>query len=237
MDALHFSGGLDSLATLYVLRDQWDWLTVMWCNTGAAYPETVELMEQVRRRVPHFQEVSSDQPADIAKHGYPADLVPVRATEIGHLAYGTSGAKFRSAFECCRNNIWIPLAMATADLGAKTVYRGQRASDRLKAPIPSGTVDENGVRYEFPIEHWTRAQVQGYVHECCPDLLPYYYSRGERSSHDCWDCTAYLFDNQARIANLPAPKRDVVRGRLDVLEAAVRLDHMHLTYALEASHG
>jgi 3'-phosphoadenosine 5'-phosphosulfate sulfotransferase (PAPS reductase)/FAD synthetase len=48
---LQFSGGKDSLACLLLLRPWWDRLTVMWVNTGAAFPETLELMEAVRSRV------------------------------------------------------------------------------------------------------------------------------------------------------------------------------------------
>jgi 3'-phosphoadenosine 5'-phosphosulfate sulfotransferase (PAPS reductase)/FAD synthetase len=224
MDALHFSGGMDSIACLWKLRDQWDDLTVMWCNTGAAYDDTLGLIRRVERLVPHFREVSSDQPENVRRCGFPADVVPVRITPFGRILHDTRGVQFRPYYECCSNNIWTPLLRATQELGAKTVYRGQRKSDTRKAPISSGFVDEAGVRYVFPLEDWTREEVREYVRDNCPHLLPEYYEHGEDSSHDCWDCTAYLDDNALRISNLPSERRSVVLHRLTQLQMAIEFE-------------
>ena len=50
--ALQLSGGRDSIACLYLLKPYWDRLTVYWLDTGAAFPETVSLMQQVRDKPP-----------------------------------------------------------------------------------------------------------------------------------------------------------------------------------------
>jgi 3'-phosphoadenosine 5'-phosphosulfate sulfotransferase (PAPS reductase)/FAD synthetase len=75
---LQFSGGKDSLACLFLLREQWDEMTVLWVNAGAAFPETVGLMEKIRALVPHFLEVRTNQPAQVAELGYPVDVLPLR---------------------------------------------------------------------------------------------------------------------------------------------------------------
>jgi 3'-phosphoadenosine 5'-phosphosulfate sulfotransferase (PAPS reductase)/FAD synthetase len=235
-EALHFSGGLDSLATLYQLKSNWENMYVIWVNTGAAYDDTIALMERVKSIVPHFMEVKSNQPLDIEINGAPADLLPVRATKLGHLIYGTEPAMaFQSTWACCNKNIWAPLAKRTAELGIKTVYRGQRMRDRLKSPIPSGTVDENGVMYLFPIETWTRAEVQDYVRRECPQFYPAYYDAGEATSRDCWSCTGYLFDNATRIGRLPAQRRKQVCERLEALYMASIEDRSALAAAREMS--
>jgi 3'-phosphoadenosine 5'-phosphosulfate sulfotransferase (PAPS reductase)/FAD synthetase len=76
---LQFSGGADSLACLWLLREHWPRLTVVWVNTGDCFPETSELMRKVRELVPHFHEVRSDQPAQIRRWGYPVDVLPIRS--------------------------------------------------------------------------------------------------------------------------------------------------------------
>ena len=73
--ALLFSGGKDSLACLYLYRDVWDRLPVIWVNTGAAYPEMIEYMEGWKRRRPHFIEVKTKR---TARFGNPEDQVDSR---------------------------------------------------------------------------------------------------------------------------------------------------------------
>lgn len=86
--ALQLSGGRDSIACLYLMRPWLDRITVYWLNTGAAFPETLAVIEQMRAWVPHFVEIDGDQPGHVARHGIPSDLVPSSHTPIGLLATG-----------------------------------------------------------------------------------------------------------------------------------------------------
>jgi hypothetical protein len=70
------------------------------------------------------------------------------------------------------------------------------------------------VVYEFPIESWTKEEVLRYCEEVCPEYIPPHYYDGEQTSHDCWDCVAYLDENQQRIKNLPDEKKAVVFAKL-----------------------
>ena len=45
--ALQFSGGKDSLAVLYLCKEWWNKITVVWLNTGSAFPETIAQMEGI----------------------------------------------------------------------------------------------------------------------------------------------------------------------------------------------
>ena len=98
-------------------------------------------------------------------------------------------------------------------MGVDTIYRGQRADDVRRAPIKSGDVDAFGIRVMFPIHDWTREQVFSYVRERCPEWMPSYYDT-EKTSRDCWNCTAYRDDNVERVRNLPEKQRAVVEERL-----------------------
>lgn len=234
MKVLQFSGGVDSLAALFLKRPEWGEITVMWCDTGAAYPETRDLMERVAKLVPHFHIARSDKPAWEKVHGIAVDLVPERYTLLGHLINATEPPPlYTSLWRCCGANIWHTLDRESRALGASVIIRGQRHSDRLKSDIRSGHVDPTGMSYEFPLEDWSREQVFDYCRRECPALLPAYYERGEISGHDCWDCLAYLFDNVQRVRNLDGERREIVRRRLDQYKSALQYDLEVLNHATQ----
>ena len=192
---LQFSGGKDSLAMLHLLKPRWNELVVMWCNTGAAFPETIELMRDVQTTVPYFLEVKGTQ--NIASDGYPADVIPTLRTKVGLLAFGSSAQAFQSRFTCCAHAIWAPMHRACVALGATTIIRGQKNSDALRAPVVDGQVVD-GVRYEFPLHDWADADVYKYLSE--HDIpLPRNYKL-MNTGLDCWNCTAYLGENQKKLA-------------------------------------
>jgi phosphoadenosine phosphosulfate reductase len=223
MKVLQFSGGADSLATLFVKRPEWSELTVLWCDTGAAYPDTRSLVDKVFALVPNFREVKSDKPKWEAQNGLAVDVVPERATLLGSIIHSPPPAQlYTSHLRCCSANIWAPLDTASRELGATVIIRGQREQEANKAPIKSGHRDPSGILYEFPIEGWSRDDVYGYCLKVCPDLFPAYYLNGEVSGHDCWDCIAYLKENVQRIRNLPDHNRVVVMERLLAYNATIR---------------
>lgn len=234
---LQFSGGKDSLACLYLLRPHWEEVTVLWVNTGAAYPETLEQMRRVRQMVPHFLEVKSDQPANIARCGHPADVVPIRSTHYGRWATQTkTDAPFlQSYLDCCNANIWKPMQDATMALGATLVIRGQRNSDDRKSPIRSGH-QENGVTYWFPLEDWTEQRVREYL--ASQDVpLPTHYDY-VNSSLDCWSCTAYMDDNAGRMRYMKERHPEMwkrYRPMLKTVVDAVRDELAPAQNALEGS--
>ena len=211
---LQFSGGKDSLALLFLMEEEWSDLLVMWCNAGAPHASTLAMMDYVRELVPNFIEVSGDQPAFVREWGYPTDIMPIATTRIGRLVHGTEGDCFVSAHACCMANIWQPMRDACKRLGVTDVYRGQKDSDRRKAPIKDLHVEE-GVTYHFPLQHWTDDDVFAFL----ADRVPEHYKRGEKSSRDCWDCTAYLDENVERIKNLTTMQRTFVQGKLKTLLA------------------
>lgn len=202
---LQFSGGKDSLACLHLLKPHWDKLTVMWVNTGAAFPETVEQMEELARSV-RFVEVKSDQPAQTRTFGPPADCVPVRASPFGRWAMQSDEPPIQSALECCHANLWAPMAKAVKESGISLVIRGQRSGDIDKSPIRSGSVVD-GIEYWFPIDDWTEQRVRNYLMDLGVSL-PAHYAY-VNSSLDCWSCTAYRDHVVGRMAYMKEKHPDL----------------------------
>lgn len=186
--ALQFSGGRDSLACLYLLQPFWDRLTVYWCNTGAAYPETVDQMGRVRAMVPQFVEIAGRQPAVIAQYGLPSDIMPASRTPLGLMVSGTPADMIQDRYSCCARAMMEPTLERMVEDGITLVIRGQRNADALKSPIRSGHV-ENGVEYLFPIEQWSTQQVMDYLMEQGV-ALPRFYRQMD-SMPDCMTCSAW----------------------------------------------
>ena len=196
---LQFSAGKDSAACLWLLEEFWDQMDVVWVNPGNPYPETLRYMERISKLVPRFKVVLGKQPQDIAQHGWPADVVPMEATQIGQQMTGDTGPRLRPFWECCWNNMWGPMLEEVTRGGYDGIIRGQKLADSLKGPLRTGS-QVDGVEYFHPLEDWTDEQVKKFL----GDRLPDSYKRGLPSSLDCMDCTAYAKENAGRIADLEA---------------------------------
>ena len=220
---LQISGGIDSLACLYLLRHRWNDVTVMWCNTGAAFPETVDQMAAIRALVPHFVEVRSDQPANIAQYGYPSDVLTAWDMPAGRIGDDSRNRKMQSPMTCCAANLWLPAMQACNDMGATLIIRGQRNEETKKSPVHSGDVVD-GVEFWFPIEAWTREEVRTYL-ASEGVTIPAHYDYVD-SSLDCMTCTAYMSENVGKFEYMrlrhPALYRQARHTISDIIEAAKR---------------
>jgi 3'-phosphoadenosine 5'-phosphosulfate sulfotransferase (PAPS reductase)/FAD synthetase len=116
-------------------------------------------------------------------------------------------------------------------LGITTVIRGQRRDEEYRNPLVTDGALIDGITYRLPLENWSAEQVFRYL-ENNKIELPSYYS-GESTSHDCWDCTAYLGAYKNRIKNLPPPAKAEVEKRLKSIRDAIDLESAPLKRLLE----
>jgi 3'-phosphoadenosine 5'-phosphosulfate sulfotransferase (PAPS reductase)/FAD synthetase len=217
--ALQVSGGRDSLACLYLLRPYWDRLTVYWLNTGAPFPETVEVMAQVRAQVPRFVEIDGRQPQVIAQFGMPSDLVPTSRTQFGLMATASTATPLQDRNDCCARVIMAPMHQRVLGDGCTLIIRGQRADDTHKAPIRSGHV-ENGVELLFPIEGWSAADVMAFLQaEGAP--IPRFYET-LAGAPDCMTCSAWWEHGVGSYLRQHHPEAHAdVQRRLDIIRIAM----------------
>lgn len=215
--ALHFSGGKDSLATLYMLRGFWERLTVYWVDTGDSVPEVREIVDKVRQEVPHFVTVHGNAPKFIEENGMPSDLVPV-SSMMGERIAGSGCAAIQDRFSCCYANLMEPMRQQMQKDGVTLIIRGQKNADTLKAPIRSGDVVEC-VEYLFPIEGLSDEDVIAWLEHNA--LLPDYY-RQLKASPDCLHCSAYWNEGRAKWLKEKHPAAFIIhQQRREIIRQAI----------------
>jgi 3'-phosphoadenosine 5'-phosphosulfate sulfotransferase (PAPS reductase)/FAD synthetase len=217
--ALQVSGGRDSLACLYLMRPYWDRLTVYWLNTGDPFPETVDIMAKIAAMVPHYVEIAGNQPATVRDFGIPTDILPVSATPIGIMGAG-GGTLMQDRYSCCWRSLMAPMHQKMIDDGVTLIVRGQRADDKLKTPITSGTVID-GIECLLPIEQWTAEDVNIYLETDVGIELPKFYAT-MTTTPDCMTCSAWWEENRSQYLKTHYPdKHALYQQRLEVIRIAV----------------
>ena len=191
--ALQFSGGKDSLAALYALRQYWDRLTVYFCDSGDTFPENREAVEHVHSLGLKVCIVHGHQPIILQEFGQPSDLVPYSSTIFGRNHAGDTGFPMVDRYTCCYESIMSPLQDAMKMHGITLIIRGQRNADLNKSTVRSGDILD-GFEFLFPIQSWTDEDVMAYLIECKAPI-PRFYKHGTHG-FDCMGCTAWLDHGQ-----------------------------------------
>jgi phosphoadenosine phosphosulfate reductase len=186
--ALTFSGGRDSIAMYHAMTPYLDRITVVWVNSGNLFPEVLEYIDGVRKKTPHFVEITSNQPEQVRENGYPVDVLPIDYTVFGASCTEPRDIKLQAYLDCCAINISIPLYNYVKDNKFTLVLRGNRLSEGHKSPGKNGDSQE-GIRFLSLIEDWTDEEVLNYLKNNGEEITPR-LTIGH-SSLDCMDCTAY----------------------------------------------
>ncbi len=194
---LWFSGGKDSLACLYLLRDQLAEVTVLWANTGKNYPEAMQVIEAAKAICPRWQEIRVDRDAQWERSGLPSDLLPMDATEQGQAFTCTKPSTIQSQYSCHWENINEPLLRHSKELGATLIITGQRKDEAHRSTSINGT-QVGAFQFWHPIEEWTRAMVLDYL-KANMGALPEHYAF-DHTSLDCYDCTGFAAASHDRVA-------------------------------------
>ena len=196
---LWYSGGKDSLAVLLLNKARWqdEDFHVAWVDTGNQFPEVYEHMDTVKSLVRSFRLIRSNTAAWQFKNGHPVDLVPTSKDATGRYIYGGDARMpYVSRWQCCKANMWDPMAKFMELFRPEEVLRGDRGEERAE-----GAKEAEGIKLSFPIFNWTTEQVQAFIEAQAPKygLLQMRHKLKEGSSLDCMTCTAYNCEHKERM--------------------------------------
>lgn len=200
--ALQFSGGKDSLALLHLFGPVLDRITVYNLDTGDGCPETRAVIEDAKKWVPHFETIQSDVSAWKAANGWPSDLVPARAHEIG-LLYGMNSFKLSNRFDCCCANLMAPMQARMQADGVDLIIRGTKHADTGRVPHegPAGWCHT-----WLPIREWSHDDVFSYLKQVGAMHNPIYDHFRSISAPECLHCTAWWDDGKSRYLKARHPE-------------------------------
>jgi phosphoadenosine phosphosulfate reductase len=191
--ALSFSGGKDSLACVYLLRDHRDRITIYHMDTGDLLPEVREIVAHVKGFWPRFVHIQGDVLSWIAKYGLPTDLMPHTSHPLGRAA-GASKVPLVPRYDCCFLNLMMPTYQRIKADGNTLLIRGTKSCDMKRLPAASGD-SPDGVELWLPIQSWSHAQVFDYL---CSVQAPIsrIYSH-VTNSPECARCSAWWAEDRA----------------------------------------
>lgn len=191
--ALNFSGGKDSLATVYLLRDYLDRITIYHLDTGDLLPETRAVVAHVKAMAPNFVHIQGNVEGFVRVYGLPSDMVPHSAHPIGQ-AMGEAVTPLVGRYDCCWHNIMAPVYQRVLEDGNSLVIRGTKRVDMRNLPVASAGV-EQGVEFLYPIQEWSNDEVFAYLREVGAPISRVYDN--VVNSPDCARCTAWWSERRA----------------------------------------
>lgn len=217
--ALSFSGGKDSLACVYLMREHLPNLTVYHMDPGDMLPETKAVVAHVKTMAARFVHLHGDVHSWQERHGLPTDLVPHTAHPMGQLMQGV-GPKLVSRYDCCRENLMRPVWDAIRADGVTLVIRGSKRSD----PASKGNQDgmsADGVTLCLPIWDWSDADVFAYLAEQGAPISRVYQEGA--TTPDCATCSGWWEEKRAAYLRKHHPELWAVYGaKLKVVTDAIR---------------
>lgn len=190
-----FSGGRDSTAALYLMRDYWPRMTIYHLDTGDQFPETRHVVRRVEADTGPIVRIQSNVHESRRINGLPSDLVPTDNTPVGRLISGRS-VKLVGRIECCAHNLMLPMHGRILQDGITLLIRGQRDDEYASPPTRSGDV-EGGLEVLYPIQSWTGEQVSAYLEANELPVAPF-YKNGVRRAPECMGCTAWWDEGRAQ---------------------------------------
>lgn len=228
--ALCFSGGKDSVAVLYLLRDHLHRITVYHNDTGDLLPEIMEQVEHAKTLAPNFVHIHSDAKGWIAANGMPTDLLPFSAHDVGQAA--AQGPRMVQRYECCFTNLMAPIWDRIVADGNTLVIRGSKTVDVPRLPVQSGAVVD-GIEFWHPIQGWAHTRVMGYLRDVgAPHNRLYDHMT---SAPECARCPAWWGEKRGAYLKRYHPElhRDYMAG-LQVVAAEVTASLVNLRHELDA---
>lgn len=189
------SGGKDSTAVVYLLREHLDRITCYHANTGDLLPEIMAVADHIEAMVPRFVRLDTNVAGWIAANGLPTDLLPHSQHVVGQLM-GEHTTRLVSRYDCCFANLMLPLYERIKADGITLMIRGTKAVDMHRLPMRDGETDPgSGLELWLPLLNWSHAQVMDYLREVGAPIASIYSHA--TNAPECMRCSAWWGERRA----------------------------------------
>lgn len=234
--AFQLSGGKDSVAALYLLRDSWHLFTVYYCDSGDAPQETLDVVGYIAAQVPSFARIQGQVAQVKATYGLPTDLLPWSSAPAAHHHNSGYTPLMQDRVACCSRSVMKPLHDRMVADEVTLIIRGQKAADGFKGRFKSGDVVD-GIELLYPVETWSDDMcLEAMMASGVP--MPRYYALGLKHSGDCATCTAWCEPGKAAYLAEYHPIKFAAYNRgMREIAAAIAPSLMNFEHELEACHG
>lgn len=237
--AFQFSGGRDSTAALYLLRDRWPLMRVYHVDTGDQFPETRAVVARVEADLLAagvvMERIVTDVRAQRERDGLPTDLIPVDNNGLGLYVSGGVPALV-GRYDCCARALMNPLHEVMQRDGITLIVRGQRDDEYERPPLRDGDAME-GFSFHYPIQAWSASEVQKFLEDAGLPVAPFYQA-GMRRAPECLHCTAWWDEGRSRYMREHHPKEHaVVMHRMADIRGAINRQYAWLVEEMEAENG
>jgi phosphoadenosine phosphosulfate reductase len=192
--AVGFSGGKDSLAVTYLLREFWPRITFYHVDAGGLLPEVREIVKQVEDMVPNFCRIETNAAAWSEVAGLPSDLVPTSSTQAG-MAMGMSQQRIVDRMDCCAANLILPMHQRMLEDKVTLAIRGTKRADLRRLPAVSGDTT-CGYELWLPLQDWSHEEVFEYLRSVDAPICRVY--ENAVNAPECATCSAWSNENRGR---------------------------------------
>lgn len=223
--ALSYSGGKDSSVLLDLCRPYKDRFTVVWVNTGYAFPHIQKHVVETTQDF-SFQEIAHDLKPVWEQHGLPTHILP-----LDHAPMVSAKAKtpyLQNWVACCLRRM-ESVVKALEPQGFDILLTGQRATDASPSVPLRQVMNAGAITMVAPLWEWSDEEILDYISQRNISLPA--SATIDDTSMECTICPAQIekridFIKEHYPEYLPTigenvrAVMDVVQGRLDEMAKA-----------------
>lgn len=217
--AVAYSGGKDSTVLLDLCKPYRDRFTLVWINTGFAFPHIEEHVLNVAKDY-NFIEVGHDLMQTWDTYGLPVKVAPLE--HLPQLKGAGAKKPFMQPWIACCSRRMESATAALLKAGFTDLLTGQRAADGFKCLSP--IQNDKGLNIHAAIWNWSDEMIKHHITHNQLKLPA--FSSDTDSSMECWICP-YMPDEgrmafiKRRHPEYAAKVQEVAQPLLSALRAAI----------------
>lgn len=231
---LQLSGGKDSIATLFRIKEFWPKLEILTCDTGDMFPEMNDILEKVQALCTEetglrFTRFITDVEAVREDRGWPSDIIPQKLhTEFAPANPEPGCPRLQFTLECCSLSMYVPMHAYMVDQECDLIVRGTKFSDPTRLDMEA---DIYGIPTCYPLADFDDNMVFAYLtylqNDVTKAVLSLYKEAEIERGLDCMHCTGWLTEHKAKFRYMARKHPETLR----IVQNRLQRMHGHILEA------